>query len=159
MNACAETWNAERVALAVEALQRSGGLRLRVQGMSMLPSLWPGDEVEIASCSSAELKRGDLALAFRDGRFFLHRVLALSENGDVIMRGDAMPRPDAPFGAAEIVGVVTGGSRTAFPVLQRFALLRRALGLLFCYSSVARSIALRLHSQSPETQQTASLRS
>ena len=163
MNTCPETWNAELTALALEALQHSGRLRLQLRGASMLPTLWPGDEVEIASCSPDEVKRGDVVLAFRDARFVLHRVIRSSET-KVSTRGDAMARCDSENGADAIVGKVvrvTRGGRT-FPVSSRFGSIRRAVGILFCYSGLARRIALRLHSaemarnQSPEPEDTTS---
>ena len=64
--------------LAAESLRVSGGLRLRVRGESMLPTLWPGDVVEIASCSEDDVRAGEIVLALRDGRFFLHRLIARS---------------------------------------------------------------------------------
>jgi hypothetical protein len=147
MNACLETWNAECTALAVEALERSGVLRLRLRGESMLPTLWPGDEVEIVSCSPADIRRGDVVLGTCDGRFVLHRLWSFSGNGDVITRGDAMPRPDAALAAGAIVGKVaqvTRDGRTV-SVSRRCTSFRRALGILFCYFGSARRIALRIH--------------
>ncbi len=147
MSACPETWNAERTALAVEVLHRSGFLRLRLRGESMLPTLWPGDEVEIASCSRSDLKHGDIALAFSNARFVLHRVFKIPSAGEVITRGDAMPGPDSAFPAEAIVGrvvqVTRGGLR--FSLSHRFTLWQRGLGILLCYSSLARGIAFRIH--------------
>lgn len=147
MSACPETWNAERVALALEVLHHSGRLRLQLRGLSMLPSLWPGDEVEIASCSPADLKRGDVVLALRNGQFTLHRFLSFSANGNVITCGDAMPGPDPEFSPEMISGrvvLVSRGGRSVTAV-QRLLLVRRAVGLLLCYSGLARGIALRFH--------------
>lgn len=159
MNACFETSapacqnksstrEAERTALAVEVLQRSGWLCLRVRGESMLPTLWPGDEVEIAHCSSSEIRRGDVVLASCQDRFFLHRVCKVSENGEVVTRGDAMPAPDPAMPAESFVGKltrVTRAGRTS-PVPARYGVLRRALGIVFWYLSPARHMALTLHS-------------
>lgn len=147
MNACPEIWSAERTALALEALHSSGFLRLQLRGASMLPTLWPGDEVEIASCSPGDVKVGDVVLAFRDDRFFLHRLRAFSQNGDVITCGDAMPRPDPQFPAGAIIGEVVQVTREGknVPMSRRLSPFRRAFGLLLCYSSPARRLALRLH--------------
>ena len=147
MTACPETWNAERTALAVEVLHRSGFLRLRLRGESMLPTLWPGDEVEIASCSRSDLKRGHIALAFSNARFVLHRVFRIPSTGEVITRGDAMPGPDSPFPADAIVGRVVQVTRRGlrFSISRRFTPWQRVVGILLCYSSLARGIALRIH--------------
>ena len=73
------SWSAEGSALVADALRRSGRLRqivrLRVHGESMLPALWPGDVVEIASCSPEDVRPGEIVLALRDGRLFLHRFV------------------------------------------------------------------------------------
>src|SRR5256885_12962003 len=91
-----EPWSAHREALAVEALRGSGSLRLQVRGESMLPTLWPGDIAEIAACPLEEVRRGEIVLAFRDHRFFLHRFLARQDNS-FRTRGDSMPGPDPAF--------------------------------------------------------------
>ena len=41
----------------------------------MLPALWPGDVVEIASCSLEDVRPGEIVLARREGRLFLHRLV------------------------------------------------------------------------------------
>jgi hypothetical protein len=147
MSACPETWSAERTALAVESLHRCGWLRLQVRGLSMLPSLWPGDEVEIVRCSPSGLKRGDVVLRIRDGNFLLHRLLSFSGNGEIVTCGDAMPSPDAAVPAGVILGTVVKVSRggRSVAVSRRAAPLQRALGLFLCYSGFARGIALRFH--------------
>ena len=78
----------ERCALATESLQASGRLRLQVHGESMLPTLWPGDLVEIRSCSVAEVLPGEIVLAFREGRFFLHRFVGRLQANGFLLRGD-----------------------------------------------------------------------
>jgi hypothetical protein len=44
-SAARSDWSAERSALAADALNQGGLLRLRVHGESMLPTIWPGDVV------------------------------------------------------------------------------------------------------------------
>src|SRR5271154_5023370 len=81
---------AERALLAADAaaesLRVSGRLRLRVRGESMLPTLWPGEVVEIASCSADGLRPGEIVLALRDGRFFLHRFVGRSSADGFFLR-------------------------------------------------------------------------
>ena len=136
----------ESAALAAEVLRRSGRLRLRVFGASMLPTLWPGDEVDLAGCSLRDAAPGEIIVAWRDGRFFLHRYLASHEDG-FLARGDAMPRPDPPYAADACLGKVIAVKRagqTAWVFLPATP-PNRALGLLLCYSRSARRLALKFH--------------
>ena len=85
--------------LFLEVLRSFGSARLRVTGTSMLPSIWPGDilEVSLLPVSSFEspissfpgrgragerlaeardsIRPGELVLYERSGRFFAHRVV------------------------------------------------------------------------------------
>lgn len=147
MNASQESWNAERSALAADTLRRSGLLRLQVHGESMLPSLWPGDTVEIATCPLPDVQPGEIVLAFREDRLFLHRFLAHRGADGFLLRGDAMAAPDPMFGSTafqgRLVQIVRGGQTIPPPIrLRRWS---RALGVLFCYWDTARSLALKLH--------------
>ena len=58
------------------APRRSFAGSAQVHGESMLPALWPGDVVEIESCSLEDIRPGEIVLAQRDGRLFLHRFVA-----------------------------------------------------------------------------------
>ncbi len=98
----------ERSALAADVLRASGRLRLQVRGESMLPILWPRDVVEIASCSIEEAKPGDIVLALRGGRFFLHRLLAHCRPSGFLLQGDSMPAPDPKFSDEALLGRLAG---------------------------------------------------
>jgi hypothetical protein len=148
----------ERCALAVESLLASGRVRLQVHGESMLPTLWPGDLVEISSCSVDEVLPGEIVLALREGRFFLHRFLGRSQTNRFLLRGDSMPRPDPQFPNDALLGrLVSCGEQglemkgqkekqnRVHPVLA----LRPwswAIGQLLCFFGPARRLALRIHS-------------
>lgn len=113
----------------------------------MLPALWPGDVVEIAACSLRETRRGDIVLACREGRFFLHRLLTRFEPDGFLARGDAMPGPDPRYHSGALLGrlvrVVRAGRTASVPAPLRP--WSRALGLAFCYCDWARHLALKLH--------------
>jgi signal peptidase I len=152
-SAVRSNWSAERSALVADALRNSGSLpsrvRLRVHGESMLPALWPGDVVEIANCSLAELRPGEIVLALREGRLFLHRFVAPCTPHGFVLRGDSMPGPDPVFLADALLGRLVN----RVGLLDRLNLdrlnlnvLSRALGMLFCHCSLVRRFALRLHS-------------
>ena len=151
----------ERSALAADVLRTSGRLRLQVRGESMLPILWPRDVVEIASCSIEEAKPGDIVLALRGGRFFLHRFVARCRPSGFLLQGDSMPAPDPQFPDKALLGrlAVHEGRHLG----QRFADQRYraqpgarqpvrplrswswAIGRLLCYCAPARRLALRMH--------------
>lgn len=147
MSTAPESWSAERSILAADALRRAGRLRLQVRGESMLPSLWPGDAVEIAECRLKDVHPGEIVLALREGRFFLHRFLAHSEPNGFLLRGDSMPRPDPIFPSEAFLGrlVHVASAGRTIPVPVPFRRWSRALGALFCYCGVARRLALKLH--------------
>jgi len=54
-----------RLALVGEVLHRFGEARLRVTGSSMLPSIWPGDELTVRRRAVSELRTGEIALFTR----------------------------------------------------------------------------------------------
>jgi signal peptidase I len=160
------TWTAERSALAAEVLRRSGHLHLQVHGESMLPALWPGDVVEIASCSLEDLRPGEIVLARREGRFFLHRLVGRftdpGTRSGFLLRGDSMPGPDPQFPVEALLGrlvqkvdesaddgrsVHAAGLRPVFRANGFGVKWSRALGILLCYSGLARRLALKLHSR------------
>jgi hypothetical protein len=125
-------------------------VRLRVHGESMLPTLWPDDVVEIESCSLEDVRPGEIVLALRDGRFFLHRFIqrnfaASGTQVGFLLRGDSVPGPDPLFPAQALLGrlVRRSGERR---VASRFGVKwSRAVGMVLCYCSVARRFALKLH--------------
>jgi hypothetical protein len=160
----------DRSALVADALRQSGGLavrvRLRVYGESMLPALWPGDVVEIASCSLEDVRPGEIVLARREGRLFLHRFVARCTPDGFLLRGDSMPGSDPVFPAEALLGRLVrstdeeqgfsaGARRPSFNVKWSSvkwpsvkwlgARCSRTLGMLLCHCGVARRLALKLH--------------
>ncbi len=154
-SASQSNWNAEGVALVAEVLQRGGplvrSLRLRVHGESMLPALWPGEVVEIASCSMEHVRPGEIVLARREGRLFLHRFVAPSTPNGFRLRGDSLPASDPEYPPEALLGKLvrrTADRRTFSSPGLSLGLspaLSRALGILFCRCSTARRLALKLH--------------
>lgn len=92
--------------LFADVLARFGGARLRLQGTSMLPAIWPGDVLEIVPVDPAALRVGDVVLFLREGRLFCHRVRALIADGEIWLRtrGDLVPGDDPPFPASAVLG-------------------------------------------------------
>jgi hypothetical protein len=61
--------------LATETLRSFGQLRLRVNGASMLPAVWPGDILTVIRDTAAQALPGDIVLFGREGRLVAHRVV------------------------------------------------------------------------------------
>ena len=153
MNALPESWNAERSALVAEVLRRGGHDRVRgkIRGESMLPALWPGDVVEIESCSLDNVRPGDIVLAQRDERLVLHRLVACRRPTGFLLRGDCVPSPDPLLPPEALLGRLVSrggdGQETPAGALRQWLGARwaRALGVLFCYCGIARRLALKIH--------------
>lgn len=134
--------NAERAEFVGDALHSLGHLRLRVHGESMLPTLWPDDVVEISACSLEELRPGEIVLARREGRLFLHRLVRSTAADSFRLRGDSVPQADPVYHREALLGRMDNhaGAKPAFPSVT----LSRALGLFLCYCGIARRVALKL---------------
>jgi len=61
--------------LAAEVIRSFGKLRLRANGSSMIPAVWPGDILSVHTQDAHEAQPGDIVLFGRDGRLFAHRVV------------------------------------------------------------------------------------
>jgi hypothetical protein len=150
-------WGAERAGLVADALHLGGRIRLRVHGESMLPTLWPGDEVEIESCSPEDVQPGEIVLAQKEDRLFLHRFVRRCSPNGFVMTGDSMPGPDPPYPAEALLGRLArreepgrfpeATPRPGFASKWLGFEWPRAFGIVLCYSSLARRLALRLHSR------------
>jgi hypothetical protein len=152
--------NAERSALVADVLRHNSHsrqvVRLRVHGESMLPTLWPGDVVEIESCSLEDVRPGEIVLARREGRLILHRLIAPCTPNGFLLRGDSVPRPDSLFPPETLLGRIaprcdegpTGAGLRPVVRASGFGVKwSRALGMLLCYCGMARRVALKLHNR------------
>jgi hypothetical protein len=94
--------------LASEVLRSSGRLRLRATGWSMLPTIWPGDILEIERVSSQCVAKGDIVLFGRDGRVFAHRIVFIDgvNSSCFITQGDGMASPDPAIAGSDLLGKV-----------------------------------------------------
>jgi hypothetical protein len=98
-----------KCALAAQVLQSFGTLRLEVTGLSMLPSVWPGDILFLDRRDMSAIAPGDIVLFARQGKLVAHRVLCKTSVDDqphAITRGDSMVSPDDPVSPAELLGTV-----------------------------------------------------
>lgn len=119
----------------IEAVLAAGGcFRLWPRGRSMLPLLREGrDSVLLATPDGAEV--GDILLVRTpDGRFLLHRAVALDTT--VTLRGDALTETEGPFPLDHILARVVRIFRDEreldprSPRLGRYARRRRLLAAI-----------------------------
>ena len=130
--------------LAADVIRRFGALRLRVNGFSMLPSIWPGDIACVSRVDQDAYRPGDDVLFSRNGRLFVHRVVEMS-GGAVVTRGDSMLDADPPVALSDVLGRVEsierGGSRVA--MAERVSGGRRAAGAVLGQSGRLVRMAVR----------------
>jgi signal peptidase I len=88
-----------------------GSATIRVVATSMFPWIRSGDQAFIRRFDFAQINSGDVILYERANRLFIHRVIRRitrpSLGGDVsllVVKGDALDRPDAPVSAKEFLG-------------------------------------------------------
>jgi len=142
-----------RVDLCTEIL-RQGVVRLRLRGVSMLPSLWPGDLLTIEGTSHDEIIPGDLVLVMRHNLFFVHRLVETRRGPcglSWITRGDALLHNDFPVDRSELLGRVVEicrAERTFVPD-RKMSMLDSVLASIFCRFDRIRSLALRIHAARP----------
>ncbi len=134
--------------LTVKVLGSHGQCRLQVSGSSMLPTLWPGDTVQIERRPLAQLRIGDVVLYERDGRLFLHRLVDLQTNtsgATLITRGDAVPQDDPPFPTDCLLGVLAGVRRgnEYVPIPKDMSAASRLISVLLSRSSWLVRLLLR----------------
>jgi signal peptidase I len=152
-----------RCSLAAAALRSWGVVKLRARGVSMLPSLWPGDLLTVQSRRPEQVEPGELLLYMRQRRFFVHRVVSKRRVGNevvLVARGDCMPQDDPPVQSGEVLGKITEIQRAGlfFLPVRKLSRFRRIVAYMLCRWSLFRRVGLRLwelcHQRYSETQRT-----
>jgi signal peptidase I len=146
----APSQEAYKCSLAAEVLQSTGRLQLRASGISMLPTLWPGDCLTIQSYNFEQAQPGDLVLYTRSGLFFIHRVKRKCRPGEetfLITRGDCMAEEDPPIQERDLLGKVTVIHRNGLRITprQKLSPARLLISWLLCHCSFLLRATLRLH--------------
>jgi signal peptidase I len=139
--------------LAGDVVRRFGGVRLRVFGTSMVPSILPGDLISIQRADLSEISPGEIVLYSREGRLFAHRVVARAGNHDdprLITRGDRLSYTDPLVSSRELLGRVTSircgdgrGHRRVRPA-ARVRFWEQMIARVLRISDRATSVYLRL---------------
>jgi signal peptidase I len=144
-----EMAHAAKCALAEKTLRLFGSLRLRVTGLSMLPSVWPGDLLLIRRQQIDQVYPGDIVLFARHGRLIAHRVVFKTDDLEapsLITQGDALPSQDSPISPAQLLGKVSGILRAGEWVqpTRRLSFGARTVAMLVARSGRATAILARL---------------
>jgi signal peptidase I len=148
-----------KLSLALDVLRSEGEARLTVGGGSMLPSIWPGDILDIGRVHAAELSPGDIVVFAREQRLVVHRVVGMSRLKDEIVlttRGDRSPRADGPVPAREVLGKVRSiqrGQRNFIPRATCWAQMASwfLLRSEFCTRVLLRLSMIRMIHRNPLT--------
>ncbi len=132
-----------------EALRAGRVVRLRVNGSSMLPSVWPHDTLVVSPLTAGKPLLRQLVLVERHGRLIAHRVVAydFDDIGAVrfVTRGDALTACDDAAPQAQILGVVNTIIRRG---RQLAAGMRQPCGMLAFMlrnSQLACRMTLKIH--------------
>jgi signal peptidase I len=113
--------------LVLDAVGSLGEAHLPASGSSMLPTIRPGDVLEVHRESMGGISIGDVVVFEREARLVTHRVvekLTKPERTLLITRGDALRAPDPPVSPEELLGRVTAilrGGRRLDPRLTPWA--------------------------------------
>jgi signal peptidase len=147
----AETNTFDRIGCELVAVSLRAGneVRVRVAGSSMVPTLWPGDELRVRALALAEPSRGDLLLFVRDGRLCTHRLVDRLDDAVVsrlVTCGDAAIKSDPPIAVSEILGTVASITRGGREIPIASSTAQRLLSFAIRHSGFIRRAALKIHS-------------
>jgi len=129
--------------LTAEVVQAAGSASLRVTGLSMLPSIRPGDELVVRRHVIGDLTPGEVVLFRRDGKLTAHRIMRISGEY-LITRGDSAPANDPPVRMSELVGRVEGILRDGRPVAPGNSIWRSVAAWTMRRSELCTRLFLRL---------------
>lgn len=134
--------------LVAESVRAGHEVRVRVAGSSMVPALWPGDELLVRALGPAEPSRGDLLLFVRDGRLCTHRLIGRVDDSGaprLITRGDAAVKCDPPKSPQEILGSVVSVFRDGHQVPVVSSRTRKLLSFGIRHWELLRRVVLKVH--------------
>ena len=144
--------------LAGEVLRSSGSLHLQVAGWSMSPTIWPGDTLVIEPADGGQVCEGDIVVFSSGRRFVAHRVVVTGNDGgsSIQTQGDAVPCPDSPLTASELLGKVSSVLRKGKCCGPSPRFHKRTVAAVFRYSPFTarvvvgiRGMLLKLRNPSP----------
>lgn len=133
--------------LVAEVLRQFGEVRLKVNGASMLPSVWPGDVLTVRRRSPAELLTGCIVLCCRNRGFIAHRMVGRQDDR-ILTRGDSHLREDPPFAGEEVLGEVVSILRYGRQVALSPLWWHRGFSWIMRHSDLCTRTLLRLRRSS-----------
>lgn len=90
-----------------------------ITGISMTPFLQPGDRVFLSTLPQT-LHKGDLVLFTRaDGRYVLHRIVAVNGDGSFLLLGDRQTMRERVPSVQNIHAIATGASHGGKMLTQK----------------------------------------
>lgn len=130
--------------LAAEIARDHGHLRLRVNGLSMLPVLRPGDVLTIRQCPPEAIGSGEVILFKRNNGLTAHRVIR-STGGTLLTRGDAVPSNDPTVSCDDVLGRVESVERDGRPIDLHPSLRQKLVAAFLRHSESFTHLYLRLN--------------
>jgi len=97
-------------ALAEELLRGGGEMHFVARGTSMLPAVYPGEELILNRARLRDVCVGDVVLFAQQGHWFVQRVrkiLPADTQPCLVTQGDALAVHDTPVFAEELLGRIT----------------------------------------------------
>lgn len=128
-----------------ESLRVSGYLTLRAAGWSMVPTIWPEDRLAVKPVDHDKLLPGTIVVFQRGRDMVAHRIVTCRKGGSgklqIVTRGDALHRADAPLSAADLLGMVEFITRNDKRVPLAPRMLRPAITFMRCFALLPRCAA------------------
>lgn len=91
--------------LIASALRSGQRVQIRALGVSMMPTVWPGDTLSIEPEAFDRQAINNVVVFTREDRLFAHRVRR-REGALLLTQGDRVAHTDAPVGDREYLGRV-----------------------------------------------------
>jgi len=148
LEAGTDTFDRAGSELVAASLRAGHAVRVRVAGSSMVPSLWPGDELIVRALGAAEPSRGDLLLFVRNGRLCTHRLMSRSADSGVVQlitRGDTALKSDPPHELDQILGSVVSVLRNGNQAPLDSSRAGKVLSFAIRHSGFLRRVVLKMH--------------
>lgn len=145
--------------LLTNVVRETGTGSLKVTGLSMLPTIRPGDillieRVKPEPFGNSGLCPGQVILFHRDGRLWAHRIVKIS--GEQIRTwGDSVPKMDPPVQLSQVIGCVTRIQRKSRVLSPDRSFLQRVAGLILRRSDLCLKLYLRLQAKTPKVSSSA----